>query len=35
MLTISEQYLTLNGGVQGMFRHNAEGHGLVRTVGDR
>jgi len=23
------------GGVQGMFRHCAEGHGLVRTIGNR
>ena len=23
------------GGVQGMLRHSVEGHGLVRTTGDR
>ena len=23
------------GGVQGMFRHGVEGHGLMRTIGDR
>ena len=27
--------VTKPGGVQGTFRHCVEGHGLVRTVGDR
>ena len=27
--------ITSPGGVQGTFRHCVEGHGLVRTIGDR
>lgn len=27
--------VTNPGGVQGTFGHRAEGHGLVRTIGDR